>query len=418
MISCNVKSKILFIIPIVIGVRSISGNINNEKLRELGNEVQSFDRNINDEKLRELRKEVHSFDRNTPTEKIVVTLDILSGLAESQYSKKLRKIEPKQPAVVANLEKDYQKIQTRQQYLQWIERKKDLIKLDHESYMQDKEYSKKSREVSKSYYVCWKDMNPTLCKFDLAIERQRDNPEKMKEIQNDRATYIEHIQDMSRKLIEECDQDYQEMLMQVLNAVDQVLEANREIQPEEVERLIRPLQKLDRKSQGEEDMGVVGEQGVVDRAGTVGIIGISVPDVQQLGSEVTKMPDVQQLREDVTKRGSNNKKRGVQFNKLGKRILERQENVESAENLGTNTKNIKLPRTVFPPDKVSTKKQQDTKNQRDNQDNQRIKLPSINPYRNNALLLPNPKRAKHSAKLPPLPNYPTYVVLLPPVRLL
>ena len=135
MISFNVKSKILFIIPIVIGVRSISGNINNEKLRELGNEVQSFDRNINDEKLRELRKEVHSFDRNTPTEKIVVTLDILSGLAESQYSKKLRKIEPKQPAVVANLEKDYQKIQTRQQYLQWIERKKDLIKLDHESYI-------------------------------------------------------------------------------------------------------------------------------------------------------------------------------------------------------------------------------------------------------------------------------------------
>jgi len=215
--------------------------------------------------------------------------------------------------------------------------------------MQDKEYSKKSREVSKSYYVCWKDMNPTLCKFDLAIERQRENTEKMEEIQNDRATYIEHIQDMSRKLIEECDQDYQKMLMQVFNAVDQVLEANREIQPEEVER----LQKLDRKSQSEEGMGVVGERRVVDRAGTVGIIGISVPDVQQLGNEVTK-------------RGSNNNRRDAQFNESGKRILERQDNVELQEN-------TKLPRIVFPADKVSPK------NQRDNQDNQRTKLPSITP---------------------------------------
>jgi hypothetical protein len=358
-----VKSKILFIIPIVIGVCSIRGGANDQMLREFMNEVRSFDYQM----LPKLRNEVRSFDGNTPTENIVAKFPILSGLAESQYSKKLRKIEPKQPAVVANLEKDYQKIQTRQQYLQWIGRKKDLIKLDHESYMQDKEYSKKSREVSKSYYVCWKDMNPTLCKFDLAIERQRENTEKMKEIQNDRATYIEHIQDMSIKLINECCQDYQEMLMQVFNAVDQVLEENREIQLEEVERLIRPLQKLDRKSQGEEGMGVVGEQRVVDRVGTVGIIGISVHTKRVRAL----MPDVQQLGSEVTKRGSNNKRIGAQFNKLGKRILERQENVESAENLGTNTKNIKLPRIVFPADKVSTKKQQD------NQDNQRTKLPSI-----------------------------------------
>lgn len=417
------KSKILFIIPIVIGVRSIRGGANDQMLREFMNEVRSFDYQM----LPKLRNEVRSFDGNTPTENIVAKFPILCGLAESQYSKKLGKINPKQLTVVANLEKDYQKIQTRQQYLQWIGRKKDLIKLDHESYMQDKEYSKKSREASKSYYVCWKDMNPTLCKFDLAIERQRENTEKMEEIQISRATYIEYIQDMSRKLIEECDQDYQEMLMQVLNAVDQVLEANREIQPEEVER----LQKLDRKSQGEEDMGVVGEQGVVDRVRTVGIIGISVPDVQQ-------------LREYVTKRGSNNNRRGAQFNELGKRILERQENVESAENLGTNTKNIKLPRIS----QNSGGSILDTENQEDNQSTKlpsikedlgkRTKLPRIAfpadkvptenhlgqknapPSLNLKSIIPppsNPKRAKHLPKLPPL-QLPNLCGITPPVSLL